>query len=93
MAKQERLPGMTPKRIADLEDAAGEYVQIRDARMEKTAEENKANEKLVKLMKKYKLKTYPIAASTDTPARVITIEKTESERAKVRSAKSAPNDE
>ena len=90
MANQTRLPGMTPKRIAALEDAAEEYVNIRDERMEKNKEENAANEKLVKLMKKHNLKTYPIEASEESPARVITLElRDPTERAKVRASKTS----
>ena len=93
-AKQGRLPGMTPKRIAALEDAAEEYVSVRDERMEKNKEENQANEKLVKLMKKHKLKTYPIEASEESPARVITLEfRDPTERAKVRASKTSKKDD
>lgn len=56
--KQERLPGMVPKRIAEIQDAAEELRELRSTRMENAEAEEKAQEKLKGLMKKHGIKAY-----------------------------------
>ena len=58
-AKTETLPGVpNGKIIKEISDAAEEYENVRDRRMELTEEEKELNDKLVELMRKHKLKAY-----------------------------------
>ena len=56
--KNKRLPGMEDAEIEDLEDAAREYANVRDDRMNLTREESSMKEKLLALMKKHKKEKY-----------------------------------
>jgi hypothetical protein len=57
-AKQENLPGMEQREIRALQNAAHEYAEVRDQRMELTADEVKLKGKLLGLMKENKLEKY-----------------------------------
>jgi len=56
--KTKRLPGMEDAVIDELEDAAREYANVRDERMELTKSETVEKEKLLGLMKKHDKKIY-----------------------------------
>ena len=61
--KQEDLPaiegeGVAPKKIKEIEIAAGDYVSIRDKRMALTEKEVLARQTLVELMRKHGLTNY-----------------------------------
>ena len=56
--KTKRLPGMEDSEIEELEDAAKEYANIRDDRMNLTREESSLKETLLELMKKNKKEIY-----------------------------------
>lgn len=56
--KQPALPDLGPKQIKEVDDAAEEFVELRDARIKMHFEEAKAHEKLVELMKQHGLDTY-----------------------------------
>jgi len=56
--KTKRLPGMEDAVIDELEDAAREYANVRDERMELTKSETAEKEKLLGLMKKHDKKIY-----------------------------------
>lgn len=58
---QPRLPGTEDSKIQELQDAALEYAEIRDQRMELSKQEAPLKEKLLSLMKKNKLKHYHFA--------------------------------
>lgn len=60
MAKQPNLPGMTPKHIAEIEEAAEELRELRTQRMELGESEEKAQAALVEVMKKHKVTAYKI---------------------------------
>lgn len=50
--RQEPLPGMEDRAIAELEDAALSYVEVRDERMELTKQEADSKARVVAIMKK-----------------------------------------
>ena len=52
------LPGLEDRAIQPLEDAAHEYVGVRDERMDLTQQEVALNEKLLKLMKTHGKRVY-----------------------------------
>ena len=56
--KTKRLPGMEDAEIEALEDAAKEYANVRDDRMNLTREESGLKETLLELMKKHKKEVY-----------------------------------
>lgn len=56
--KSQRLPGMEDNRIDSLHDAASEYAEIRDQRIELNQREIKLKDKLLKLMHKLDRTTY-----------------------------------
>jgi hypothetical protein len=56
--KTTRLPGMEDAEIEALEDAAKEYANVRDDRMNLTREESSLKETLLELMKKHKKEVY-----------------------------------
>lgn len=56
--KTDGLPGMEPKKIKDLEEAADDYVIKRDARMAAGKLEVEAKKKLNDLMKSHQLAVY-----------------------------------
>lgn len=58
--KQQKIPGVLPKRIKEIQDAAEELKELRDSRMETAEEEEKAQEKLKAVMKKHGIKAYKI---------------------------------
>ncbi len=51
-------PGVEPIVIAEIDDAAGEYVGVRDQRMRLTKEETEARTQLLGAMRKHKLTEY-----------------------------------
>ena len=57
-AKQEDLPGMENRQIPDLDEAAREYAEGRDERMEMTRKEVELKTNLIEMMHKHKKKTY-----------------------------------
>lgn len=57
-AKQKELPGMEDRRIADLDQAALDYAEGRDERMEMTKKEVELKTALIGLMHKHSKKTY-----------------------------------
>jgi pimeloyl-CoA synthetase len=59
-AKQARLPGMVPKKIAEIQDAAEALREVRTERMELGEREEKAQSELVEIMKKHGVKRYAI---------------------------------
>ncbi len=83
MAKQTTIPGTTPKAIAEIEQAAEAYVDIRDKRMKLTAKEVEAQAALVEAMQKHGLTAYR-CQSTDENLDVLMVTKT---KARVRSPK------
>lgn len=56
--RQGKLPGMVPKRIAEIQEAAEALQEIRTQRMELGEQEEKAQDVLVRVMKKHKVKAY-----------------------------------
>lgn len=57
--KTETLPGVSNgKIIKEISDAAENYENIRDQRMELTKQEVDANDKLVAVMRKHKIRAY-----------------------------------
>lgn len=56
--KQGRLPGMNDPKLADLEDAAYDYVEIRDRRMALMEQEVPAKARVLAAMHKHGKKTY-----------------------------------
>jgi hypothetical protein len=56
--KTKRLPGMEDAEIEELEDAAREYANVRDDRMQLTEQEVEMKQTLLTLMKKHKKETY-----------------------------------
>lgn len=57
---QKRLPGMTPKKIKEIQDAAEEVKELQDERLRIQEEEKKAREKLLEAMEANKVKRYPL---------------------------------
>jgi hypothetical protein len=57
-AKQGHLPGMEPPSVPEIEKAADDYVEARDARMAAMEPEASAKKLLTELMKKHGLATY-----------------------------------
>jgi hypothetical protein len=57
-AKQQDLPGMEDRRINELDQAALDYAEGRDERMELTKKEVELKTKLITLMHRYNKKTY-----------------------------------
>ena len=58
MPKQNNLPGLEDRRIADLHEAAEEYVKYRDKRQELTTKEVELKQELLRLMHKHKKTEY-----------------------------------
>ena len=56
--EQASLPGMEPKKIADVEKANEQYVEARDARMAAGDVEVELKDKLIAAMQKHGLKKY-----------------------------------
>lgn len=82
--KQSFIPGTEPKRFKDLDEAAEEYREGRDERMEATTVEVERKNKLIELMKKHKLVQYDIPG-TDPPEEVVLV--VEKEGVKLRKKK------
>jgi hypothetical protein len=57
-AKQKDLPGMEARRIGELDQAALDYAQGRDERMEMTKQEVELKTVLIALMHRFGKKTY-----------------------------------
>ena len=73
--KQKHFKGMEPPSIPAIDQAAEEYADIRDSRMELTKEEVELQEKLKELMEKHKLTSYEydgnlVTISADTKVKV-----------------------
>jgi len=62
---QEFLPGAEPPKIAELDEAARVYVDIRNDRMQLTEQEIEARGVLLGLMIYHKLKLYRVAAGRE----------------------------
>lgn len=75
-SKQLQIPGTEPEHFPELDEAAEEYVERRDARMAMGKRETEAQDELVKLMHDHGLKNYEYDGLT-----VILVNK---EKAKVR---------
>ena len=58
MAKQKRLPGVDDPVIQEIEDAATEYENARDVRVEATKPEVKTKTRLIEIMMSNKRKSY-----------------------------------
>lgn len=56
--KQTSIPGTEPKSIKEVDVAAEQYVEERDARMRLTEKEVEARDALVRVMQKHKLSIY-----------------------------------
>jgi hypothetical protein len=84
--KQQRIPGMTPNKIAEIQDAAEALKEIRTNRMDLGEQEEKAQADLVEIMKKHRVKRYAI----DDEYEALIEEK---ERAFVRRIKGGKKDE
>jgi hypothetical protein len=56
--KQKALPGMEKETIAEVDDAAEQYVKERDKRMTMTEKEVEAKQALIYVMRKHKLTVY-----------------------------------
>ena len=56
--RQKSLPGMESTALKDLEDAAHEYADVRDERIELNQREANLKDKLMKLMRKHGKKDY-----------------------------------
>ena len=59
-AKQQRIPGMVPPEIQEIEDKAEEVKELQADRMDVAQRETKARDELTTLMKKHKRKTYSL---------------------------------
>lgn len=57
-AKQQRLPGMKPQHIAEVEELAEALRDVRTERMDLTQREVKAQDDLLGAMKKHKVREY-----------------------------------
>lgn len=60
-AEQTEIPGTEFVTVPEIDDAAKNYVRIRDERMELTEDEVAASAKLLGLMKKHELTIYPLS--------------------------------
>jgi hypothetical protein len=58
MPKQKELPGIERQKVKAIEDAADDYVAVRDKRMALTEKEVEAREVLLALMDKHGLTNY-----------------------------------
>lgn len=56
--RQQPLPGMENAALKDLQDAAHDYADVRDERIELNQREADLKDKLMKLMKKHNKKDY-----------------------------------
>ena len=56
--KQEALPGVAGKKIKELSEAMEAYEEIKNTRIALSNKEIEANEKVVELMHKHKVKVY-----------------------------------
>lgn len=83
-ATQTFIKGTEPKRIKELDDAAEDYREGRDERMEMTRIEVERKGRLIELMHKHKLNQYDIPGS-DPPEEVVLV--TEKEGVKLRKKK------
>lgn len=67
--RQNELPGMERKKVAEINKAAEEYVEIRDARMQMTKREVQSKAALLATMKKHEYAVYE-DLEADPPLRV-----------------------
>jgi len=58
LARQEALPGMEDRKLKDIHEAALNYADLRDARIEASGPEVDAKATLLQLMKKHQLEHY-----------------------------------
>lgn len=80
--KQQRLPGMTPPQIKELQDMADEVKEHEEDRLSAQQLETKARAELLKIMKKLKINHYLLSNDLE-----VVIESTE-EKAFVRKVRS-----
>lgn len=81
--KQPALPNLGPKQIKVVDDAAEEFVELRDRRIKLHFEEAKAHERLVELMKEHGLEKY----RDDSAVPPLIVDLTSKTRAKVKREK------
>jgi hypothetical protein len=72
-ARQEELPGMENKEIKELQNAAIDYAEIRDERIELNQRESKLKQKVLNFMHIHKLTIYKYE---DVEVRVVIEEET-----------------
>lgn len=58
--KQQRIPGMVPPEIEEIQDKAAEVKELQDERIDVQERETKARTELLDLMKQHKRKTYSL---------------------------------
>lgn len=58
--KQQRIPGIVPKEIEEIQDKAAEVKDLQDERIDVAERENKARAELLDLMKSHKRKQYTL---------------------------------
>ena len=83
--KQAELPGVEAPSIKAIDDAADEYVSVRDKRMALTEKEITARDVLANLMHKHKLESYRYddRIVTIVPAEKVKVKTAKEESAKV----------
>jgi hypothetical protein len=86
MAKQGRLPGMTPKHIEELQEKAEELKGYETDRIDAQARENKARTELTSLMKSHKIDQLDLDESRE----IVLEKKVVEEKAYVRRKKGKP---
>lgn len=80
-ARQILLPEMEADRLRDVEEAADDYVEVRDTRMAWTKKEIAASQRLMEVMKEHKLTNY------DAADYVVRIDVSATEKVKVKAKK------
>ena len=83
--KQKELPGIEKPVIKEIEDAADEYVEVRDKRMSLTEREVEKRAALIGVMRAHKVKSYKY------DGRLITLKETD--KVKVKTLKDEAGDE
>lgn len=100
--KQSELAGIGRKEIKEIDEAAEDYVKVRDERMALTKKEVEAKKKLQDLMKDHKLKAYSYEGARidnetgeeETVERLVKVEKVEKLSVRVpKDNKPAPEEE
>lgn len=96
MSKTESLPGMGPKKVKEIEQAAEDYVKKRNSRMAMLKLEVEAKKTLSDLMHEHQLATYEYETEDDdqeTIERVVEIKSKENIRVKAKDNCSDGEDE